>query len=113
MNNKLMKNNPKKTIETKTNLTPYQALINLRDTFRHKSDRISYIGQALGMLGLLDASSKIEESLNAMEEELTLLEQAIQDDLSRQVQSANEHSANMLNAALVGIKSTKGKTKHE
>ena len=108
-----MNNNPKKPAETKPPLTPHQALINLRDTFRHKSDRISYIGQALGMLGLLDASIKIEESLNAIEEEITLLEQAIQDDLSRQVQSANEHSANMLNAALAGIKIAKGNTKHE
>ena len=113
MNNKLMKNNPKKTIETKLPITLIQALDDLRDSFFHGSDSISYIGQALAMLGLLDASTKIDKALNDMEEKIDLLEHAYQNDLSGQVQSANEHSANMLNAALAGIKIAKGNTKHE
>ena len=49
---------------------------------------------------------KISESLNAIEEKINLLEQAYHADLSRQIQNNNEHSANMLKAALIGIKSS-------
>ena len=106
MNNKLMNNNSNKTEETKLPITTHDALVDLSNTFRHNSYKISDIGQALAMLGLIDASSIIEESLNAIEEKINLLEQAYHADLSRQIQSANEHSANMLNAALAGIKSS-------
>jgi hypothetical protein len=107
MNNKL-KTNMKKLEEPNTNLSPNQALINLRDTFLLERDSISYIATALGMLGLHDTSNKIETSLDAIEKEIELLEKAIQEDLSRQIQIANEHAGNMLNAALAGIKITKG-----
>lgn len=106
MNNKLMNNNSNKTEETKLPITTHDALFDLRHTFEHNSDKISYIGQALGILGLFDASMKISESLNAIEEKINLLEQAYHDDLSRQIQNNNEHSANMLNIALAGIKSS-------
>jgi len=106
MNNKLMNNNSNKTEETKLPITTHDALFDLRHTFEHNSDKISYIGQALGILGLIDASSIIEESLNAIEEKINLLEQAYHADLSRQIQDNNEHSANMLKAALIGIKSS-------
>ncbi len=106
MNNKLMNNNSNKTEETKLPITTHDALFDLRHTFEHNSDKISYIGQALGILGLFDASMKISESLNAIEEKINLLEQAYHDDLSRQIQNNNEHSANMLNAALAGIRAS-------
>ena len=106
MNNKLMNNNSNKTEETKLPITTHDALFDLRHTFEHNSHKISYIGQALGILGLIDASSIIEESLNAIEEKINLLEQAYHADLSRQIQNNNEHSANMLKAALIGIKSS-------
>lgn len=106
MNNKLMNNNSNKTEETKLPITTHEALVDLSHTFRHNSYKISDIGQALGILGLFDASSKIEESLNAIEEKINLLEQAYHADLSRQIQNNNEHSANMLNIALAGIRAS-------
>lgn len=106
MNNKLMNNNSNKTEETKLPITTHDALFDLRHTFEHNSDKISYIGQALGILGLFDASMKISESLNAIEEKINLLEQAYHADLSRQIQNNNEHSANMLNIALAGIRAS-------
>ena len=99
-----MNNNSNKTEETKLPITTHDALFDLRHTFEHNSDKISYIGQALGILGLFDASMKISESLNEIEEKINLLEQAYHADLSRQIQNNNEHSANMLKASLIGIK---------
>lgn len=113
MNSKLMENKPNEKAETKPPLTTHEALVDLRHTFRHNSDNISYVGEALGMLGLHDASTKIEASLNAIEEKINLLEQAYHNDLSRQIQTNNEHTANMLNAAMAGIKIAKGKAKYE